>query len=431
MNDRTVTETAFDSVAHHARPRVPGLLALFVQDICTPVPWRLEAPRTIGRDASADLSVQDSSVSRVHALIEPTDGGVLVTDQGSHNGSFINGVKVTAPRTPAAYGSVVRLAKTLLYVTDDVVGFESQPPFEHPSLAGGPSLDEARLGIATVGPSNDPVLLEAETGTGKEVVAQVIHEASGRPGPFVAVNCAALAPEIVESELFGHAKGAFSGSSGARTGLFRSAEGGTLLLDEVGELTPAVQAKLLRVIETCEVRAVGEDRPVQVDVRIIGATNRGLDEMVSTGAFRGDLFHRIAAVRIRLPVLDARREDLPVLAAHFLAESGVGITATALEVLFARQWPGNVRELRNVVRAAANVARRDNRDRVQAGDIASYEETSPDDGTDGSLRARVVAALAACDGNVTRAARELGMARSGMYETLKRLKLNPTSFRKR
>ncbi len=432
MRDKTVTETHYDFPSAADRPRVPGVVVVYSREASTMVGWRVERAFTVGRDrAAAEVAVDDPGVSRCHLTLEPGSGGVLVSDQGSHNGTFVAGARVSAPRVHAAYGSVIRMGKTLLYVTDDVVPFETRQSDLHAELVGGPSLADVRLRIETLAASADPVLVEGETGTGKEVVAQLLHERSGRTGKIVGLNCAAIAPDLVESELFGHSKGAFSGSSSSRAGLFRSAHGGTLLLDEIGELPPALQAKLLRVIETGEVRGVGEDVPARVDVRIVAATNKNLDAMVAGGEFRGDLLHRIAATRVRLPSLDARREDLPVLAEHFLSGSGVGLGAAAAEALFARSWPGNVRELRNTVRVAATAAKRAGRDRLLPDDLSTAEPVASGADGDESLRSRLVAALAAADGNVTRAAREVGMARSGLYESLKRLRLNPASFRRR
>jgi transcriptional regulator of acetoin/glycerol metabolism len=431
MSDRTVTETRFDFPSAQARPRVAGFVVVFAKEVCALVPHRIEVPRTVGRDQSAHLSVDDPGISRVHATLEPMADGLLVTDLSSRNGTFVNGVRVTTPKTPAHFGSVVRLAKTLLFVCDDIVPFEAEPEPCHPSLVGGPSLASVRLHIAIVAGSRDPVLLEGETGTGKEVVAQILHENSGRVGRFVAVNCAALAPELVESELFGHAKGAFSGSIAPRPGLFRTADAGTLLLDEIGELPLPIQAKLLRAIETGEVRSVGEDLPRTTDVRIIAATNRNLSDMVQKEEFRGDLLHRIAATRIRLPPLAQRREDIPQLCAHFLDGTGVSITAGALETLFAQTFEGNLRELRNVVRAAASRARRAGREAIHAEDVIAEQTAPAAASSDDELRSRVVEALDASNGNVMRAARQIGMARSGLYETMKRLRLNPASYRRR
>ena len=431
MKGRTVTETgAIQPARPSTRLRAPGIVIIFQKDADRPIAHRIDGPRQLGRSEEADIEVGDAGVSRLHALIEPAPGGFFVTDLGSRNGTFINREAVVSPRCFAPYGAILRLGTTMLRAMDDVLPFEMVGDNPYPALLGGPSLSSVRAGIALAAVSSAPVLIEGETGTGKEVIARAVHDASGRPGKYVTVNCAALAPELVESELFGHARGSFSGASGTRPGLFRSAHKGTLLLDEIGELPLPIQAKLLRVVEVGEVRGVGEDEPIAVDVRIVAATNRDLDLMVAAGGFRRDLLHRIAATRIRPPPLRDRLEDLPLLFSHFLVEERMTATSGAIDLLLAQSWPGNVRELRNVARAAAASARRAARDEVTEEDIATIlpaiTPTEPD-----TLKARIVAALSACEGNVSRAHKEVGMARSAFYEALKRFGLDPATFRKR
>jgi DNA-binding NtrC family response regulator len=201
--------------------------------------------------------------------------------------------------------------------------------------------------------SDVTVLVQGETGTGKDVVARALHAASPRKnGPFVAIDCGSIAENLVESELFGHARGAFSGAVGERTGLFEEANGGTLFLDEVGELPLALQPKLLRALETREVRRVGSNAARKVDVRVVAATNRPLARAVNEGTFREDLFYRLAVVEVHLPPLRARREDIPALAQHFhdrITGSPAPLPEALLKSLLDRGWPGNVRELRNFV----------------------------------------------------------------------------------
>jgi DNA-binding NtrC family response regulator len=201
--------------------------------------------------------------------------------------------------------------------------------------------------------SDVPVIIEGETGTGKEALAEAIHEAGPRAsGPFVVFDCTAVAPSLVESELFGHERGAFTGALTQRTGLFEQADGGTLLIDEIGDMDPALQPKLLRAVERKEIRKVGGSQNIRVDVRVIAATRRDLDALVQKGAFRDDLFHRLAVTRIELPPLRRRRGDITLLARHFCEQLGAKPEAIAPEV-FRRweeyDWPGNVRELRNAV----------------------------------------------------------------------------------
>lgn len=436
MADRTVTEAAFDyaSVAGQRRQEL-GVVVAYCRGA---LPWsvsRIAPALTVGRDQTADLTVEDAGVSRIHARLEHRGSAVHVTDAGSRNGTFVNGERVPDGGVLAPLGSVIRIAKTLLVTLADVGPYaDRRPPFI-PELVGGAALDDARIVIDTVAATKTPVLVLGDTGTGKEVVARVLHDRSGRPGQFVALNCAAVPNELVDAELFGHSRGAFSGAVGSRAGLFRSADGGTLFLDEIGELPAPVQAKLLRVLETEEVRAVGEDKVVQVDVRIVAATNRDVDSMVDASDFRGDLLHRLSGLRVVLPALRERIEDLPALALHFLHESGVTLTATALERLMLHAWPGNVRELRNVVRAASEVARRAGRAEVEPADVAvvigatTARLGQPTE--EAELAARISQVLTETYRSVPDAAQRLGMSRTVLYETLRRLRLDPKAFRPR
>jgi len=428
MKERTVTATELESAPLSRDGKsAPGVVVVFQRRACIPVPHRITGPRRFGRDDTADVTMDDPALSRFHALLAPDGGGVRVTDLESRNGVFVGGVRI-GKEAFAPYGSVIRMGRTLLLVVADVVPFELESENPFPALVGGPALADVRRRISTVAKLTAPVLVEGETGTGKELVARALHDASGRAGRFVGVNCAALAEELVESELFGHAKGSFSGSAGTRAGLFRTADGGTLLLDEIGELPLRLQAKLLRVIETGEVRSVGEDTDTSVDVRIVAATNRDLQEMVERGTFRADVLHRIAAARIHLPALHERPEDVPRLTAHFLAAEGLEPSVGLVELLLQRRWSGNVRELRHALTMAAAVAQKDGRNEARSEDV-SFGDT-PGESDPASMRTRLARALAAAEGNVTRAAQDVGMARSGFYEALRRLNLDPASFRR-
>jgi len=210
--------------------------------------------------------------------------------------------------------------------------------------------------IEAAAPTPATILVEGETGTGKELVAEALHARSRRTGPLVVFDCSAVAPELAESELFGHVKGAFTGAERDRAGAFRAAEGGTLFLDEVGELADALQPKLLRALEKREVRPVGADRAVKVEVRVVAATVRNLVREVEAGRFRADLFYRLAVVRARLPPLRERLEDLPLLVRNFLGPGADAVSYEALEKLRAHPWPGNVRELRNYLQRAQAIS---------------------------------------------------------------------------
>jgi transcriptional regulator with GAF, ATPase, and Fis domain len=428
MGERTDTHTAVDLPEAFGGGRVPGLVVAFSEGRGLVRAVRLEGRVRLGRDRDLELPADDAKASRCHAEVVSSGTGVTVTDLDSRNGTFIDGVRVQRRSTPAAVGSVLRFGRTLLVVVADVRPFLEERP-QDDLLLGGPALDEARRLFATVGPSRVPVLIEGETGTGKELAAQAIHAISGRAGALCAVNCAALPGELVESELFGHARGAFSSSDRARKGLFRAADGGTLLLDEIGDLPLAAQAKLLRVLETGEVRSVGDDHATRVDTRVLAATNRDLSRMSQVGSFRSDLFHRIASAHIELPPLRAHVEDVPLLAEHFAKSDGMGFTARGMELLMTHRWPGNVRELRNVVAAAVPRAGARGADRIDAEDVVFVDKRA-DAANDGDIEQRLLAALSAASGNVSRVARELGMRRPAVYELLRRMGVDPARYRK-
>jgi len=276
------------------------------------------------------------------------------------------------------------------------------------------------------------VLVQGESGTGKELVARAIHAASQRAGgPFVPVDCGALPETIIESELFGHERGSFTGAVGASPGLFRMADRGTLFLDEIGEIPATVQAKLLRALQHKEVRPVGASGPVPVDIRVISATHRDLAAMVTAGGFRTDLFYRLNVVRIELPPLRERREDVPLLVHHFLAKHArpnapsEGIEDDALEVLVSHDWPGNVRELENVMESALALARGP---RLRAGDLplarrrtgGATQPLDPDVplSLDAYERCALVRALQEARGDAALAARRLDIGRSTFYRKL-------------
>ncbi|HVI55711.1 MAG TPA: sigma-54 dependent transcriptional regulator [Luteibacter sp.] len=288
---------------------------------------------------------------------------------------------------------------------------------------------QKRIGLAAG--SDVPVLITGETGTGKELVARALHRASARArGPFVAVNCAAIPADLLESELFGHRRGAFSGATTERQGYFREADGGTLLLDEIGDMPLAMQAKLLRVLQEAAVTPLGSSQPVPVDVRVLAATHRRIDGLIADGRFRSDLFYRLNVLPIELGALRDRREDIPLLAERFLRDGDLPakqLTETAVASLQAYDWPGNVRELRNMMdRCRVLVAGRV----IDAADLASmFASPAPavvDDDAVTDLpeavarleRSMIVDALAKSGGNRAETARRLGIRRQLLYRKL-------------
>jgi two-component system response regulator GlrR len=310
----------------------------------------------VGSAPNAGLVIADRTVSRIHAELEPRDDGAWVRDLGSRNGTFVEGVLITGARIPD--GGKVRFGSTEV-VFDYALAEDPVDLWEEPSFGRllGASIPMRQLFayIARIAPSDSPVLIEGETGTGKELVAHAIHDASPRASkPFVIVDCAALPENLIESELFGHAKGAFTGALRTRIGAIESADGGTVFLDEIGELPLAMQPHLLRVLETGTIRMVGETARKKVDVRFISATHRDIRTMVNAGAFREDLYFRLAVLPVAVPPLRERRDDIPSLVQAFLPK-GVLASPEVLRELLKRPWLGNVRELRNFVHRAAAI----------------------------------------------------------------------------
>jgi DNA-binding NtrC family response regulator len=314
----------------------------------------------VGSSPNCDLQLSDETVSRLHFELRATDGRFVLTDLGSTNGTFVDGVRVMVAQI--ASGAIVRCGRTALRVDvgDDVVRVPISDRVRFGDVIGG-STEMRRIYaiLERVAPTDATVLVQGETGTGKELVARAIHEASPRAsGPFVAVDCGAIADNLVESELFGHVRGAFTGAVSSRVGLFEQAAGGTILLDEVGELPIGLQPKLLRALENREVRPVGANATRRLDVRIVAATNRPLAQAVNDGSFREDLYYRLAVVQITLPPLRARRDDVMQLARHFhaaFAGPDAPFPDSLEPTLMARGWPGNVRELRNFIERSVSL----------------------------------------------------------------------------
>ena len=316
---------------------------------------------TIGTDAACDLALSDDRVSGHHVAVRAVESRFAVRDLGSTNGTWYEGSRVAELTVPA--GSTLLVGRTALRIEP-----EAQPLDLPPSQARrfgelvGESLAlrEVFAVLERVAQSDATLLVEGETGTGKELVARAIHDASARRrGPFVAVDCGALPEGLLDSELFGHVRGAFTGAAQARAGMIVRADGGTLFLDELGRIPPPVQARLLRVLEERVVRPLGGDSERAVDVRVIAASRDDLDAEVAAGRFRPDLLYRLAVVRVVLPPLRSRREDIPLLVRDLLRRRGLADEAPAgrgLDRLIAHSWPGNVRELRNVLDRAIALA---------------------------------------------------------------------------
>ena len=291
-----------------------------------------------------------------------------------------------------------------------------------------PSFLQVIASLGQVGPSDLPVLVQGESGTGKELVARAVHDSSARKaGPFVAINCAAVPDTLLESELFGYERGAFTGAAARKLGLFEVADRGTLFLDEIGDISPAVQAKLLRVLETKEFFRLGSTRPIRSDVRLVAATNKDLADLMTGGAFREDLYYRINGVTLRLPPLRDRPCDILPLALHFMRLHGIkrGLSPKALAALKAYRWPGNVRELLMVIRRAGALAigeliePRDLPLQPPKAQASGRGGGLPDDLTLEQLEDRYIRqVLAQCKGHRARAAARLGISVKTLYNRI-------------
>jgi DNA-binding NtrC family response regulator len=414
------------------------------------------AHRTV-EDGGLILTVRlpDTRMSSRHARLVRDPGGFAVIDDASKNGTFVGGARLTGRRA-LRDGDLLECGHTFFLYRDAVMARDDDAP-----ILGGadavvrdtglatldPTLARAFAALADVARSAEPVMVLGESGTGKEIVARAVHAASGRSGPLVAVNCAALPATLVEAELFGHRRGAFSGAIADRPGLVRSADGGTLFLDEIGDLPAAAQAALLRVLQEREVLAVGATEPVAVDFRLVVATHRDLAAMVAAGRFREDLFARVAAFTVRLPPLRERRHDLGLIIAALLRRlrgddraALITFDFEAVRALLSYAWPRNVRELEKCLGAAQALALssdgpvrlRHLAEEVQgAPDAAPTAEATPppSSGADQALRDELVALLGELRGNISEEARRMGKTRTQIHRWAQRFGIDLTSFR--
>jgi two-component system, NtrC family, response regulator GlrR len=317
----------------------------------------IDGKMLVGSASASGIVVHDPTVSRLHAELEARDDGLWLRDLGSRNGTFVDGLQVLGARIPDK--AKLRLGSTELlvdYNSSQRRQIEIWPSAGFGKLVGtSVAMRELFATLARIAPMDTAVLIDGETGTGKELVARAIHDASPRASkPFVVVDCAALPENLLDAELFGHTRGAFTGAHAARAGAIESAEGGTVFLDEIGELPISMQPKLLRVLESRTVRRVGETVHRNVDVRFLSATHRDLLTMVNAAEFREDLYFRLSVLPVHVPALRDRKEDIDLLVSHFLRGAGgpSHIPAELMRELTTRPWRGNVRELRNFVERA-------------------------------------------------------------------------------
>jgi transcriptional regulator with PAS, ATPase and Fis domain len=400
-------------------------------------------PMLVGSSQECELRIDEASVSEKHVVIHPSAGPgqpVVVEDYGSDSGTRVSGQHLESREQVALLpGMTVELGKAMLIL---------QPAIEEediaPAIVPVPDINSVTRLVDLVAPSNLSIVLHGETGVGKEVTAMRVHAHSTRhAGPFVRINCAAVATILLERELFGHERGAFTGAVKAKVGLIEAGNGGTVLLDEVGEMPLTVQAKLLRVLESREVLRVGGVDPRPIDVRIVAATTHDLPAFVAAGAFRSDLYFRLNGITIRLPPLRERRTEILPLARTFLAQASEGkpaaFTPAALSKLTQYSWPGNVRELRNVVERAVVLS--GGSGAIDADHLGIESLTPPTPGSvpptapserpasglaHGDLKAdvgdferkRIEQALSEARGNQTRAAEILGISRRTLVSRL-------------
>lgn len=307
---------------------------------------------SIGSAAENDVQLEDASVSRFHARISQTPGGWLLEDLESTNGTLVDGLRIKQVYLrPGIQIALGQSTLELLVRTEKFYGMPGKTR-RPPDLVGdSPAMEEVWGLVQAAARAPTSVLLLGESGTGKEVISRALHRESGRPGPLVVFDCGSTSPDLIRSELFGHVPGAFTGAGGPRPGAFRAADQGTIFIDELGDLPLDLQSHLLRVLETREVKPLGSDVSHRIDVRLVAATHRDLEEMVAKGTFRSDLYYRIAVVCIRVPSLRQRLEDVPALVRYFSHQLGsrVVFDDEVLAAMQAKSWPGNLRELRNTV----------------------------------------------------------------------------------
>ncbi|HYO70205.1 MAG TPA: sigma 54-interacting transcriptional regulator [Archangium sp.] len=397
---------------------------------------------------------EDRTASRHHFEIINTERGWLLVDLNSTNGTFLDGRRIE--RAYLSAGAQIRAGSSTLTFApiDEEVTVEPDREGELCGLVGqSVKMRQVFALIKKIAPMDVSVIIGGETGTGKELVAQAIHELSGRKkGPLVVLDCGAIPPNLIESELFGHEKGSFTGAMAARPGAFERAHGGTIFLDELGELRLDLQPKLLRVLENREVRRVGGNDTLEVDCRVIAATNRDLPKEIAAGNFREDLFFRLSVINLQLPPLRERREDIPLILKRGLADPEVmarhgrkRISPEALSLLMAYAWPGNVRELMNVLSHVLAFSDGEEvlpehlpprvRGQQREGPLPFNEHLTFKDAKEQLLenfeREYVTSVLTRCEGNLSRAARESGLHRKSIERLVKKYHLDAKGMKPR
>jgi transcriptional regulator with PAS, ATPase and Fis domain len=387
----------------------------------------------IGTSPANDVVLGDPHASRFHCEIRRTEEGYVLRDLGSTNGTRVGEVEVKEGVLHP--GATIVVGETRIrFLADDGKPEEiaaSQEERFGDVVGRSVRMREVFGVLERIAPTELTVLLSGETGVGKDVMARALHDRSARAGkPFVVFDCAAVAPTLIESELFGHVKGAYTGATADAVGAFERADGGTLLLDEIGELSLELQPKLLRALEQRTVRPLGGPKEVPVDVRIVAASHRNLERAVKQGTWRQDLFFRLSVVTLEIPPLRQRQEDLPIITESILAQLGRKITVApeTYQILERYDWPGNVRELRNVIESASALA---DGPVLEPRHLVFFKPRQKDASSLSGLdlagksletieRAAIVQTLERCKGNKTHAAKALGISTSTLYEKVKK-----------
>lgn len=462
MPTNTVTMQGFSKRRERDAPRGAGLVLLYAADFADlPPVFMLEGDELIvGREPPAGgFAIPQSAVSRAHARISRKDGTWRIVDLDSRNGTMVRGrfvrEAVLAPFDEVRIGDAI-----FKFVPEGASAYDGYwidgtvaPPGRRSTsteLVGGAQIDALMAEAETIAGTELTVLVQGETGTGKELVARALHEKSGRRGRFCAINCAAIPPALIESELFGYKRGAFTGADRDKVGLVKAANGGTLLLDEIGDMALDAQAKVLRMIESREVVPLGATEREPFDVRLVCATHRDLATLVESGGFRGDLLARIRGYAVRLPPLRERKEDIYRLVRHFLAKAGRPDEKLRFELmatLCRYDWPFNVRELEAAVRRAVAISagapidaahfpaevRDVMRDYGRRASDPSIEAPSdrPHARSAAPPEAELRALLERTEGNVAEAARLLGKDRAQVHRWLRYASIDVSAYRKK
>ena len=402
---------------------------------------------TVGREPSNVLAIDDPGVSECHCIISGDAGRFRIRDLESGRPTIVDGIPV---RERVLYhGDEISIGRSMFLFLAGAgpvaeragrAALHAETRIDHSMVGESPAMQDVYRFIAKVAPSDCTVLVRGESGTGKELAVRAMHQNSSRAGnPFVAINCAALPPNLLESELFGYERGAFTGALGQKKGKLEVANGGTVFLDEVGELDPLLQGKLLRALQEREFERVGGTQPVKVNIRLIAATNRELDQAVEAGQFRRDLYYRLNVVSVRVPALRERREDIPLLANYFIStycrdahRTVLGLSAGARACLLSYDWPGNVRELENAIQHALVLGSSDlilpedlpetllETDSAAAAGSGRYQE-----GVREAKRQLIVKAVEQAGGSYTEAARLLGVHPNYLHRLIRNLNLRP------